>query len=159
MNSEACRITGYPEEELVGMRISDLVPPDSHEAALAHFGRTQEAGRSEGIIPFLKKDGTKRYLSVNGVRLSEARFMGFVEDVTERLQIEKELVASEARFKALFEASFGGIVIHEMGLVLACNLGLSRLTGFNTDELIGMDGLLLIAPEERDRVRERSGIT
>lgn len=72
---------------------------------------------------------------------------------------QRRLKESEIRFRALSDASFGGIAIHEKGRILECNQGLSELTGFTVDELIGMNGLNLIAPEDRDVVREniRSG--
>ena len=63
-----------------------------------------------------------------------------------------ELEASETRFKALHNASFGGITIHDKGVILDCNQGLAEITGFSVEELIGMDGLLLIAEKSRDHV-------
>lgn len=73
-------------------------------------------------------------------------------DVTNRKQIESELSESSERFKALHNASFGGIAIHDKGIILECNQGLSDMTGYSQKELIGMNGLLLIAPELRDLV-------
>ena len=67
---------------------------------------------------------------------------------------EQALLESETRFKALHDASFGGIAIHDAGVILDCNQGLVDMTGFSKDELVGMDGLLLIAPDWRDRVRK-----
>jgi len=64
----------------------------------------------------------------------------------------EELRESEARFKALHNASFGGIAIHDEGIILDCNQGLSEITGYSTDELIGMNGLLLISEKTRDLV-------
>ena len=64
----------------------------------------------------------------------------------------KNLQESEERFKALSEATFGGIIIHDNGLILECNEGLSGMTGFSHKELIGMNGLNLIAPESLDTV-------
>ena len=61
---------------------------------------------------------------------------------------------SETRFKALHNASFGGIVIHDKGIILECNQGMSDMTGYSTDELIGMNGLLLIAEESTDLVMD-----
>jgi PAS domain S-box-containing protein len=63
-----------------------------------------------------------------------------------------ELRESEARFKALHNASFGGITIHDQGVILECNRGLSDLTGYSYEELIGMNGLLLISEKTRDMV-------
>jgi len=59
---------------------------------------------------------------------------------------------SEARFKALHNASFGGIAIHDKGIILDCNLGLSTISGYSHAELIGMDGLTLLSPEDREKV-------
>lgn len=77
------------------------------------------------------------------------------QDITEQKKIEKELNESLIRFKALHDSSFGGIAIHDQGVIIECNLGLSELTGYSEDELSGMDGLNLIAPESRDYVRKK----
>ncbi len=63
-----------------------------------------------------------------------------------------QLEESEDRFKALHNASFGGIAIHDKGIILECNKGLSDLTGYSVDELVGMNGLLLIAERFREIV-------
>ena len=63
-----------------------------------------------------------------------------------------DLQRSEERFRALSEAVFGGIAIHDKGIILECNHGLCELTGYAYDELIGMQGFGLIAPESLDTV-------
>lgn len=94
---------------------------------------------------------------------SDARLLGMVAHelavVIERDRMVRDLIEakeraeqSETRFKALHNASFGGITIHDKGVILDCNLGLSEITGFTVAELIGMDGLLLIAAHEREKV-------
>lgn len=65
---------------------------------------------------------------------------------------QRRLKASEARFRALSEASFGGIAIHEDGRILECNQGLSDMFGFPRKQLLGSNGLMLIAPAHRDLV-------
>jgi PAS domain S-box-containing protein len=52
----------------------------------------------------------------------------------------------------LHNASFGGIAIHNKGVILDCNQGLSNITGFSQNELLGMDGLLLICDDTRQKV-------
>lgn len=84
---------------------------------------------------------------------------GYNVDITERKHAFEEirkanaaLLESEERFKALHNASFGGIVIHDNGIILECNKGLSEITGFAYEELIGMNGLYLISDDTRDKV-------
>ena len=88
--------------------------------------------------------------------------VGVVSDITQQKRDEAELRSlihqlqeSEARFKALHNASFGGITIHDKGLILECNQGLSEITGYSVDELIGMNGLLLFTEKSRKMVIEK----
>ncbi len=74
----------------------------------------------------------------------------------ERKQAEEALRESELRFKELHDASFGGITIHEQGIIAVCNEGLARMTGFSSAELVGMAGLRLIAPDWRELVMRNS---
>lgn len=83
----------------------------------------------------------------------------FINDISPRKKVELELKLAkkaaeenEIRFKALHNASFGGLAIHDKGKVLECNQGLSDMTGYSIDELIGMDGLNLIAERSREQV-------
>ena len=78
-----------------------------------------------------------------------------VEEIRKKKATEKALMESEQRFRALHNASFGGVAIHDAGVILDCNQGLADMTGFSIRELTGMDGLMLIAPEWRDLVRDK----
>ena len=76
-----------------------------------------------------------------------------VYERTERLQLANQtLKESEQRFKILHNASFGGIAIHDKGYILDCNQGLADISQYTIEELIGMNGMLLIAPDYRDYV-------
>ncbi|MCK6264387.1 EAL domain-containing protein [Vibrio sp. ZSDE26] len=67
-------------------------------------------------------------------------------------ETKNTLLHSEERFKALSAATYGGLIIHQRGRILECNNGLSEITGFDYSELIGMNGLDLIATEDLDTV-------
>ena len=90
----------------------------------------------------------------DSLRTSERSRLALLSVLEDAKKAEQELRESEERFKALHNASFGGIAIHDKGLILECNQGLSEMTGYSREELIGMDGMLLIDRDSRDLVME-----
>jgi PAS domain S-box-containing protein len=61
--------------------------------------------------------------------------------------------ASEERFKALVEASFVAVFIHDGERVLEVNQAFTETFGWQADEAIGMKPLLLLAPDARETIR------
>ncbi|WP_027183207.1 PAS domain S-box protein [Desulfovibrio inopinatus] len=82
------------------------------------------------------------------------RVIGIHLDVTDRIMAERALKESEERFKALHDASSGGIIIHDQGIIIDCNKRISDISGYAIDELIGMNGILLVAEDSRDTVMQ-----
>ncbi len=70
-------------------------------------------------------------------------------------EINEKLHESEQRFKILHDASFGGLAIHDQGIILDCNQALSDITGFSMEELLNSNGLNLIAPAFREMVMQK----
>ena len=89
VNRAASAITGYSEEELLRMSLPDLLPQESLEIALSHFQILKESGSSSSEFEFLHKTGNKRWWSVDAVKLSENRCLGFAKDITHRKLIEE----------------------------------------------------------------------
>ncbi|MBN2858982.1 MAG: PAS domain S-box protein [Sphaerochaetaceae bacterium] len=121
---------------------------------------TLKKTQHDGEFEVTTKDGRTLiwdFYSMNIGNLPDGRAiaMSTATDVTKRNQMMQELKESEQRFKILHNASFGGIAVHDKGLILECNQGLSDITGYSVDELVGMDGLLLIAPDNRAFVMEK----
>ena len=90
VNPTACRITGYSREELIGMGVPDLLPRESKDRGIEHFRGLLKKGHDVLEVPFLTRDGRKRWWSVSAVVLEEDRFLGFVEDITDRKRAEEE---------------------------------------------------------------------
>ena len=153
-NEHGTEMLGYTQEEFLAMHIWDIDILEDKEATLHRIKEianlkqvrfeTKERCKSGKIIDvevsatFSDHDGGKVY--------------AFVRDLSPFREKEREIQESEARFKALHNASFGGIAIHDKGIILDCNLGLSEISGYPVEELIGMDGLRLIAEGSRSEV-------
>ncbi len=101
VNPGACRITGYEKEELLAMQISDLLPPEFNETGLKHFKELIEYGHAFGELLFRHKDGSLRYWSVDAVRLTPTRFIGFVKDITDRKVAEEALALASKKLTLL----------------------------------------------------------
>ena len=160
-NPAAEKIFGYTGEEIIGKNLHQLIVPQryqmAHDIAFAAF---QNAGEGDAVgkvveLEACHKDGHEISveLSLSSLQNHEGwHAIGIVRDITERKQTLIALKESEERFKALHNASFGGIAIHDKGVILECNQGLSEISGYSQEELIGMDGLLLIAKNSRELV-------
>nr|WP_321398775.1 PAS domain S-box protein [uncultured Desulfobacter sp.] len=169
VNQAIAQSLGMTVGELVGRMHRD-VHPDPHEveSMLADDLRAMESKEPVFIVeePYKDITGVTRWLQTIKVPCDEEEFgepavVGLAMDITDRKKNEEELhrlihdlKESEERFRALHNSSFGGITIHDHGRILECNQGLSEITGYSVDELIGMDGMLLIAPRSRDLVME-----
>ena len=164
INKKVVDIFGLKPEEVIGKNFTELgmFAPE----VMAVLGREFEAILNGGKSPYLKeleakcKDGSRFFIdaSVSLLRnggLNEGMLV-VIRDISERKQAENELRDSEERFRILHEASFGGIALHYKGVIIEANQGLSDMTGYGLDEIIGSDGIqLLVAPECRDGVRDK----
>jgi PAS domain S-box-containing protein len=152
------KLFGWKPEEVLGKKAWDLVHPEDLEAIQLFFmGLLEKPGAMETTeCRYMCRDGRYRWIEFTGNNLLHdpdiQGILGNYHDIMERKQVEQTLRESEARFKALHNASFGGIAIHDKGVILDCNQGLAQMSGYDAEELIGMNGLLLIAEEARDAV-------
>ncbi len=162
VNNAACRNLGYSQEELLRMNTFDVDPVFPKNKWKEHWQKIAKIGTFTIDTIHNTKDGREIPVEVT-TNLVEFRGKQYncavARDITERKKAEQELKfakrqaeENESRFKALHNASFGGIAIHDKGIILDCNHGLSEISGYTVDELIGMDGLLLIAANSREIV-------
>jgi PAS domain S-box-containing protein len=156
-NPAFTRIFGWELGELEGRRI-DFVPEDCREETRAAIASAFQDGYFAFETRRRRKDGSVIFVQIHAAtyRLGDGTTGGMVvnlEDISDRKKTELRLQESEARFRRLHEASVGAIGIHVDGRIEDVNQALARLTGYREDELVGMDGLRLIAPEWRDTVR------
>ncbi len=102
LNEAASRLTGYDREELLNMKVFDLIPEEHRAETKNHFLSVVEKGKAATELPFIKKDGSRGYWIIKAVKLSEDRFIGFVDDITERKQMENQIKQDEQKLRQSF---------------------------------------------------------
>lgn len=88
VNTATCQITGYSETELLNMTVLNITSPESLEEAGNQFIKVMSTGSGYCELHYRHKNGTDRIWSIDGVKLSDTRILGFVKDITERKQTE-----------------------------------------------------------------------
>ncbi|MCX6699694.1 MAG: PAS domain S-box protein [Methanomicrobiales archaeon] len=163
VNPAACRITGYEMEELLMMHIPDLLAPESLLAGAKDFKEVIESGHACSESLFRHKDGSLRSWSVDAVRLSPTRFIGFVKDITGRKLAEETLKESEARYREFFTTSRDSVFITSPeGRWIDFNNALVEMFGYDSREEISEVKVpsIYANPEERTAfldIIERNG--
>lgn len=93
VNPAAVQSLGYPESEMVGRSLCDLMPPEKRDAFKAYLRRIEANHTDAGVIELLAADGTRRYWAYNNVLDNETQppfVLGHAQDVTAlRLQEER----------------------------------------------------------------------
>ena len=74
---------------------------------------------------------------------------------TERKRMEEVLRESEAKYSALVENSRDGIVILQDGVMKFVNTASLEIVGYTPEELLGIDFLKMVTPEDREMVMKR----
>jgi PAS domain S-box-containing protein len=135
INPEITRTLGYTREEMLGRKIQDFVPPEHQqqfESAYINEIRTNNNAVS-GVFCVLDKAGKKIYLLYKNYRVEEAGLepyvIGFSQDITDRILMEKELRFAKtltdraARAKESFLANMS----HEIRTPMSGIMGVASL--------------------------------
>ncbi|TRW97975.1 PAS domain S-box protein [Flavobacterium gawalongense] len=107
VNHAATLLTGYSREELLTMKFGDLSALESLEDYFKEFRNLLNNGIAKKEIKAIHKKGEIRWWSVEAVKLSENRFLGFVKDITESKKVIKTLREERDKFAKIAATSPG----------------------------------------------------
>lgn len=152
----------YSLEEMLSMKLWDLVPRGQEPLALQYLERLVAEGRSSMETVFLAKDGHPIDVEIHATALIDQERGGlvhsraFVRDVTERRRLEQQLqeyttkleeavsertqqlVASQARYKALFDLVADSVfMVNETGTIVAVNKREEQALGYAEAAVVG----------------------
>lgn len=169
-NPAAEQMFGYSAEEVHGQPLTMLIPArqrQKHEADVRTFGETLITERPMGrfgTVFGLRASGEEFPLEVS-ISQNEIgggkTFTAILRDISERYQVEKNLRASEERFRLVVEAAPSAmIVVDYEGTIILANTSAQSLFGYKLDELLGFPVEMLVPERFRSgHVRFRATFT
>jgi PAS domain S-box-containing protein len=120
--------------------------------------RTGELHRA--TVPYPSEEKPEGWLELSAYPLwdREGNIAGVVEsvvDVTDRMSAEEALRRSEQQFREFFEMAPDAAFIEALdGEILACNAAATRLLGYESAELVGMNVAELVPSEFAGRLND-----
>ena len=158
VNTAMEKMLGFSRDELTGKHTAELSPQDEHHYEIGMHMLTDF--REKGFInnfeaEWLRKDGTLLPIELNISRLqdragSNLGAVSVIRDITQRKQIEKELLSTRDFLENIFNTSVDGIIISDYrGYITRANAAIEKMLGFAQDELIGKHTGELLPRDEK----------
>ncbi len=154
------RLVGYtPEEYMSDPKIwEELLYPDDRERVLAEDARTEETGEPfEVEYRMFARDGGIVWVRDEALLVRDEDgeplfWQGVMYDITERKHSEEALRESEEDYRAMFELAGAGTVKADpaTGRFLRANRKMCEITGYTSEELLGMTFPEITHPDDRD---------
>jgi len=159
VNRAECIMLGYERSELIGRPIWDLVPPSDRDQIRESILRKLE--KANPIAPsqarLLRKDGSLLTVGMYENLLENERgavtgLRGILVNVTEREQTLEAFLASELKYRELFDNVIDGVYQSTPeGRFLTANPALVQMLGYSSEaELLRVDAnTLYVDPQQR----------
>ncbi|WP_447602116.1 PAS domain S-box protein [Nitrospira sp. Nam80] len=171
MNKTGLEKLGYGLEDMLAMRLWEIVPKGRERQVLAYLEQLVSHGRSTMETVFLARDGRTIDVEIHATSLFEhgggklIHSRAFVRDVSERRRLEeqiqryttqleqavnertRQLVASQERYKALFDLVADSVfMIDAQGSVVAVNKREEQALGYTEQRVVGCNILDVVLP-------------
>jgi PAS domain S-box-containing protein len=115
-NDSACKMLAYTHEALVTLRADDVIHPEDLQAAPIRFGSIPRGGVILSERRFVRSDGSVMHGELTTKALLDGNFQVVVRDVSERKQVQAQLLLSD-RLSSLGRLASG--VAHEINNPMA----------------------------------------
>ena len=158
VNPQLAALTGYTPAEMHGRPAYELLLPPDDWPVMQQRNRDRRQGVAAHYTTAMTcQDGRRIWVEIHAAPVRDAAgtitgTLGALTDITARKQLEEAVQASEARYRALAEAAFEGIVLHEQGRIVDGNPRGAALFGYTLETLRGQRVLDLVAPAAQPAV-------
>jgi PAS domain S-box-containing protein len=160
-NPRAAAMGGRSVEELMKLRLSDVIHPEDYERTLARAARRLRGEAPESRYTeyrALRKDGSSFWVRSAPVTIEwegQPASLTFLVDLTEQHAAEEALRRSEQRYREVVENGGDGIFVLDGDRFLFANSRFQQMTGFSQAELAGRSVFDLVGAEDVPVLIER----
>jgi len=151
VNESGARMFDRSREELLGRLLEEIAPNAAKSERYERYKNVLKTGESYVIERYASQENTKgNWFTIHAFKVGEN--LGIIlRDVSAAKRTEAELVASEARWRALAEGSPDHIFL--LDLDLRIEYANSPLAGRRVEQLIGEHLCALALEKDRERIR------
>ncbi len=166
--SDGCReLSGYCPDELEHNKVASLeqiTHPDDRAMVRQVIGDAMAgSGRYRVNYRIIHRDGREKWVLERGAAVFDEAgnrvLEGFIEDITDQVLSQQQLIDAEIRYRSIFEDSVVGMFQTSIdGHYLAANRALAQLYGYETPAalmtgLSDIAGRLYVDPSRRDEFK------
>uniref|UniRef100_A0A7J2TKN6 histidine kinase n=1 Tax=Archaeoglobus fulgidus TaxID=2234 RepID=A0A7J2TKN6_ARCFL len=157
VNDIVTTFTGYSKDELIGKSIFDLFYEEDLQRYAELMNSVLSGKKAFYEVRYRTKDGKIRWVwgfckpfEAEGKKY----VLGNCIDVTRLKEAEERLKESELFFKTLIDESLAPVYIVSDRFIYV-NRAVEEVSGYSRDELLSMDPLQLVHPDDREMVGKR----
>ena len=151
-----CKTLGYSADELLRLHTMDFVHADDREESrrLTRINDEINSPVHQGERRYVRKDGSIIWVSVTSrwVLLGtgpERYSIGIIRDITDRIQAQDALRASEERYREIFACANVGIALADVDdRLISVNPVFCNMLGYSADELLRLHTMDVVHPDD-----------
>ena len=154
-NDTYCQMSGYSIKELLSLRVQDIEDIESQEETAAHIQKVMNHGKDRFESRHRRKDGSIYDVEVSvQYRPEGGKLVAFIQDITERKQIEEALRKKEITYSHILDSiSDGFFALDNQLAVTFFNKAAEQILGKKSNEVIG-HRLFEVFPEAKGSIFE-----
>ncbi len=146
LNVQAEKQFGYHRDELVGQKVTNIIPKGFAERLIADGTRSTAEALAQQIgtgieLSGLRKDGSEFPIEIMLSPLESAEGIlvtAAIRNISVRKAAEKHLAQMEGRYRGLLEAAPDAmVVVNQGGEIVLLNVQAEKQFGYRRDELLG----------------------
>jgi len=139
VNETYCRMSGYSEQELLALSISDLEAAETPTDTAVHFQRVAAQGEDRFESRHRRKDGSSFAVeaSVQYKPAEGGQIVVFLRDITERKQAEEAVRESEERTARIVASAMDAIIsVDSQQRVVSFNAAAEKMFGHRAADML-----------------------